>query len=120
MTAGTGWSAVKRRAALCLLALFLTFCAVWIASLLRCEWLTARYKEEFSPLYAQTGMLGAADSVKVLRYEETRAEVYYVSRGRAGSVVTFARREDLWTMERWRAVWSTSGSADGFVWPYVR
>ncbi len=46
------------------------------------------------------------------------ARVYYV--GGTGDILTFSKVDETWELEHngWETVWSKTGSADGFIWPY--
>ena len=39
---------------------------------------------------------------------------------RNGNILTYKKENGSWYFDRWETVWSRSGSADGFVWPYIR
>jgi hypothetical protein len=92
----------------------------WVISIVKCEILTLKYKKEFIGLELQTNMLTQAKSLKVLSYSEKTATVYYRSEG-GGDILEFRKDNNVWILNRWVAtVWSSSGSADGFMWPYIR
>ncbi len=92
---------------------------IWISSLVKCEVLTQKYYDDFALAYTQTTMLGDMEYFKVLRCDGETAEVYYVSKGRAGAdVLTFENRNGNWVGTSWEAVWSTSGSASDVIYPY--
>ncbi len=104
----------------CAVVLLLTFAVIWTASLAWCEYLTARWGEQFQDGWREVSLLNQPDRWKVLSYTKSSACVYYAGES-AGETLTFVRDGDgPWTCCRWRAVWSDSGSADGFVWPYIR
>lgn len=93
---------------------------IWGASLIKCEVLTYQHGEEFMTLYQQTNMLEDQKYYKVLDYSDATARVYYVSVNRAGNVLSFTKKNGSWELDKWETVWSKSGSADGFIWPYLR
>ena len=95
---------------------------VWIASLLICENLTMRFGEQFEELYQDYTMISEVDYLKVLKYNDIYAEVYYVTKGACGNIVWFSRNDSqsAWSCVCWDTIWSTSGSAEGLVWPYIR
>jgi len=97
-----------------ILALFLI---VWGASLLKCEWLTREYYDEFEFAYRDNTMITDVEWFKVLMCDGNTAEVYYVS-DTCGDIVVFANQNGSWAKTEWRTVWSISGSASGAVWPY--
>lgn len=86
---------------------------------IKTEYLTLRYGKEFVGLEQQTNMLDASRYLKVFSYSENKAEVFYVSD--TGDMITFVKNDDAeWKLEEWKTVWSESGSADEFIWPYYR
>ncbi len=96
------------------------FVLLWIGSLLKCEILTYKHRCEFADLYQQTNMIDDVDFLKVIDYSDTTAQVYYVSKGTFGILMIFNKEKNEWLVENWRTVWSEVGSADGFLWPYIR
>ena len=87
----------------------------------RAEYLTARHGAEFSQGYLQTGMVDAVDFWKVMAYRADAAQVYYSLPDDGGGILLdFVRDGDGWSLQSWAAVWSSSGSADGWIWPYYR
>ncbi len=98
------------------------FPAYWFGSIAKCEILTLFYGEQFDGLQLQNTMFGDIDYLKVLDYSPDAAQIYYVSKGRtSGDILLFEKRGDQWVHTEWeRTVWSKSGSADGFIWPYIR
>lgn len=107
------------RVSIIVLAVFLL---VWGASILKCEVLTYFYGSQFSIIYQENTMMGEIDYLKILNYSTRTARVYYVSKNRTGGdILIFTKRNGKWVYEKWeRTVWSKTGSADGFVWPYIR
>lgn len=98
------------------------FCFIWGISVLKCEILTWKYGGQFKTVYQENNMMGDIDYLKVLNYSETNARIYYVSKNRAGGdILSFSKHNDVWKYDKWeRTVWSKTGSADGFIWPYIR
>ena len=33
---------------------------------------------------------------------------------------TFVLKDEHWTLDKWSTIWSKTGSADDFIWPYYR
>lgn len=95
---------------------------VGIVPYIRVEVLTWQHKSEFSTLYNLNGMLKDIEYFKIMSYSKKSAEVYYVSRGKkAGFLYKFVQNDKgEWQLEGWDVVWSSSGSADNFIWPYYR
>lgn len=98
------------------------FLLFWAGAIIKCEILTYLHGTEFTTLYKETHILGEQEYLKVLNYSDTSARVYYVGiENRGGAVLLFVKKDGQWTFDKWgREIWSKSGSADGFVWPYIR
>ena len=93
----------------------------WLASCAKCEVLTYQHGQEFETLYKENTMIGEVDYLKVLDYSDTSARIYYVGINRSdGNTVKYVKQKGQWVCEEWETVWSKTGSADGFVWPYIR
>ena len=85
---------------------------------IKAEYLTIRYGHEFIGLESQTNMLNSSRYHKVFNYSDTTATVFYVSD--SGDLIAFVKNEGVWKLKKWETIWSKSGSADGFIWPYYR
>ena len=84
---------------------------------LKAEVLTFQHGSEFEGLEQQTKMLAEARYYKVLSYTENTATVFYVSD--TGDLITFRRdSQGNWQYTDWVTIWSNTGSADEFYWPY--
>jgi sensor histidine kinase regulating citrate/malate metabolism len=92
---------------------------IWVVSLAKCEIYTVLYGHDFKDGYKQTHMLCGSQKVKVLKHSDSKAEVYYVNK-EGGDIISFKKVKDQWIMEEWNTIWSRTGSADGFMWPYIR
>lgn len=83
------------------------------------EILTIKYGNEFKGLEEQTNMLSDSKYHKVFSYNNTKAKVFYVSN--TGDMITFVKNDSGdWELYEWKTVWSSSGSAGEFIWPYYR
>lgn len=101
--------------------IFLCFTFFWLCSILRCEYLTWKYSSGFPIPKEVGGMIDGKDSMKILEYSNNHTIVYFVSSQRSsGDIVEFILINDKWVFSHWKTVWSKTGSADDFVWPYVR
>ena len=102
--------------------IFLVICFIlyWATSYIKCETLTLKHGNEFKTLYKYSGMIAEIDYLKVLDYSNTTAKIYYVSKDECGNLMYFLKKDDEWKSEKWETIWSSSGGADGFVWPYIR
>lgn len=105
-----------------ILSLILIFTIMWGCDFARCEYLTSKYGYQFEELYKENTMITDTEELKVIDYSDNFARVYYVSKGKTdGNILTFKKDNDKWKYFSWEeTVWSSSGSADGFVWPYGR
>ena len=114
---------MKKRKGILLLSL-LIICLLfffWLASYVKCEILTKKYSYLFSESYREYTMLSDVETVKVLSFNELYAKVYYITADRgSGNIISFTNQQGQWIAEKWQTVWSKTGSADGFVWPYFR
>ena len=98
------------------------FPAYWLSSIAKCEILTLMYGEKFEDGYLETGWFNDIQSFKVIDYSQAEATVYYINAERTvGFTIQFFKNQsDYFEFKSWDAVWSESGSADGFIWPYIR
>lgn len=97
------------------IALFLIIAFPYLKS----EYLTQRYGNEFKELYLQTGMIEEIEYFRVLKKNNESADVNYITKDHSSSVlITFKLENQNWILNEWRTIWSKSGSADDFIWPY--
>ena len=83
------------------------------------EILTVKYGKQFAQEYRQSGLIENIEYYKVFSYDEHYAQVYYVEEGHSTrNFMVFARKGQEWKLESWQCLWSASGSADDFVWPF--
>ena len=102
-----------------ILSIVLILLGVIFFPYLKVEYLTMKYGDEFVGLEQQTKMLNDAKYLKVFSYNDTEAVVYYLSDTR--SLITFNKDSDNnWQYKEWRVIWSKSGNADEFIWPYYK
>lgn len=89
----------------------------WIGSILKCEILTVSLKEQLINLddgWAKNGKF------KVLNLGDDYALVYW-SCEYSGSTFSYIKENGEWKFNRCeKTIWSKHGSADGFIWPYIR
>lgn len=104
------------------LIFFILLMSIWGISILKCEILTYHFGKQFEGVYQENTMIGEIEYLKVLNYSNDFARVYFVSKNRTcGNVLTFSKQGDGWMYDGWeKTVWSKQGSADGFIWPYIR
>lgn len=104
-----------------LLAAVLIFLLYWGGCLAKCEILTYLHGDEFSEAYKENTMIGPQKYWKVISYSGDTASVYFVAENRAfGNLLQFEFIDGQWVHTTWDTVWSKTGSADGFIWPYIR
>ena len=103
---------------LIILILFIMLIAVPYA---KAEVLTYKYGDQFQELYKQTNIIADIEYLKVIEYSDKLAKVCYISKDHQSSnVITFKQQDETWVIDSWVTIWSKTGSADGFVWPYYR
>ena len=84
---------------------------------IKAEILTMKYGDEFDGLQKQTNMRSNAEYYRVLSYSHDTAKVFYVSG--SGDLLTFKKdATGAWKYSEWKTIWSNSGSASEFMWPY--
>jgi len=86
----------------------------------RVEFLTFRHGAEFTLPEDIAWYVGYLDSIKVLEYTDSSARIYFYTRRGIAFEVHFARARNgnEWLLETWRTVWSYTGTAGSYVWPY--
>ena len=92
---------------------------LWLGAIAKCEILTYLHGDEFADAWKNNSMLHDVDTFKVLECEKWYAKVYYKS-PEGGDVLLFERDTGGWSPMLWYTVWSKQGSADDFIWPYIR
>lgn len=111
---------MKKRSAIILLIIFFSIPFIWLVSLIRCEVLTRLHGNEFLNIHKETNMLDEIEFLRVLDYTKSRAQIYYAGADKSsGDIVGFVRCGDIWEFNEWETVWSSQGSADGIIWPYL-
>ena len=103
------------------------FVLYWISSIAMCEYNTHKYGEIFrNTKIHDIGGEGYLNdcNIKVIKYNNDYAKVYAVfenTQNEVGLVYYFVKTENGdWVFDYYDAVYSTTGSADGFIWPYIR
>lgn len=90
---------------------------------LKVELLTLIHGEMFecSAFPSEFPMVDDISYCKVMQYKEEKAQVLYVSKGSVTILVYYKKdNNDNWVVHDWKCVWSSTGSADGFIWPFYR
>ena len=113
---------MKKIARLCLI-LFIIL-EPWIVTLIHCEILSAKYYDESLLEACNTNGMVEVDTIKILDYKPfSYCKVYGKSTDTGNIFILLYDHENddtEWEVVHWDTVWSKSGSADGFVWPYIR
>lgn len=108
------WKGIK----LIILMSIAAFILYWLFSIGICEYNTYVHGNEFDSFPA---LVDPESKVKVLEYGNDTARIYTESgKYGNGNIITYKKENGNWYFDRWETVWSGSGSADGFVWPYIR
>ena len=102
-----------------LLILIMLFAVVWGGSLIRCEVLTSKHGAEFTIPDVVTAWFGDDGTAKVISYSSQAAKVYYYSiEDGFAEEIYFIKHGNAWVFDTWGTVWSSTGNADDFMWPY--
>lgn len=96
--------------------IFIVIILIWLIPYVKGEVLTYRYGKEFQEAYQSIGMIDNVKCLKVMKYSDNSAEVYYI--GSSGNLVNFVRKNNLWQVSSWNTVWSKNGNASEYIWPY--
>lgn len=101
-----------------LLITLLLITIYWLGSIVRCEIVTKQHGDEFMMFQE----VSTASKFKILTYEDDFARIYCVNFNESnGSIHNFIKEDGIWKYNAWEGGgWSKSGSADGFIWPYIR
>lgn len=121
-----------------IIALFLIYLAV---PYFQAGHLTKKYGTEFLDLYSENGFYDNIEYLKVFQYRDEKTNLYYLDDDRlkeelrdlgrdyavvlyveenhsSASLFIFYDEDGQWKLSSWNLIWSTSGTADGFMWPY--
>jgi len=128
----------KRSRSKSILTPAIIFLIFWLGAVVHSEILTFKHGHEFETAFYEAQLynaIGHLGHLKILRYSDTTARVYFVSINRyggisgseigdrlGGHVFVFSNDDGQWVVrEQERLVWSRTGSArNGFVWPHIR
>lgn len=92
---------------------------MWYACL-KCEFYTYKYEDIFIKILNEEKCYDTSGTVKVLEYSENSARIYLVSeKYKYGTVLDYKKMNGIFTRVNDKVIWSR-GSADDFVWPYIR
>ena len=103
--------------------------------------LTEKYGSEFLELYGENGFYNDIEYLKVFQYRDEKADIYCLDNDRlekelrslgndyavvlyieenhsSASLFIFCDENGQWKLLNWNLIWSASGTADGYMWPY--
>ncbi len=96
----------------------------WIASIIHCEILTAKYSDEYLLDACNNNMVGRLDTLKILDYKPYSYCKAYGKTNESGNLFILIYDgyigQPSWNAVYWDTIWSKTGNADGFVYPYIR
>ena len=105
------------------------------------ERLTKKYGLEFEERYKDNGYCESIDYLKVFKYHDESVDISYLDNRKLknrlnnlgedyalvlyiednhsfAELYVFHDEGDRWVLSEWNTIWSYSGSADSFMWPY--
>lgn len=108
---------IKIKKSILIIIVCVAFLLLLFSPYIKAEILTVKYGDEFDGLQKQTNMLSDAEYYRVVSYSLDTAKVFYVSN--SGDLLTFKKDSaGAWKYSGWKTIWSDSGSASEFIWPY--
>lgn len=88
---------------------------------LRVELNTYLHKGEFQNEFLQTHMIDEIEYLKVFDCTPDTAQVLYIVHGHEATIMTyFSKYNGSWNLDSWTVLWSATGSAEKFFWPYYK
>lgn len=114
---------IKKAFKIIIITILAFFLVIWAGNIIEIEITTFIHKNEFPPIAYDNSMIGEIKYFKIIKYSKEEAKLYYVCKDRtSGNIVSYKKDDSgKWIYSSWdETVWSTSGSADGFMWPYGR
>jgi len=105
---------------------FILFMLIWTGTLAKNRILTELHRDEIASLeFYESEPLPEFEWYRILSYSETEIEIYYVNKfgdSTFGGIVNYRYLPNInmWSHNYtgYDCLWSTSGSADNFIWPY--
>lgn len=84
---------------------------------------TVLFGGQFRSLYDASGWIEDFRYFKVMKYNDSYADVLYVAeseqaRSTATFLYHFQKDKGQWELESWECLWSRSGNAEKFFYPY--
>lgn len=117
---------------------FLIYCLI---PYFKANILTTKYGAEFLSLYSKNGFYNDIEYLKVFQYRNEKAGIIYLYKDdlkkeldilnddyavvlyieenhSSAALFIFYDSNGKWELSSWDVIWSFSGTADGFMWPY--
>jgi len=116
-----GYDHMKKFLVFNLFVIFVIIIFIWSIPIINNEIKTVKYGDEFYDSYKQSNMINSIKSYKVLEYSDSKSKVYYISvynKSESGFVFHFEKSGEKWSMIGYDCIWSETGSAESFIWPY--
>lgn len=119
--------------------IFLILAIILAIPYIQVERLTQKYGKEFKKLYSQNGFYEDIEYLKILKYKDINACVYYpneeikkniqqdedsvvvlyVEENHSScAIYIFLEDDQGWKLEKWETIWSFLGNSEGIMWPY--
>ena len=113
----------KKTILILILALVIPFAVKWTVDIIKCEMLTKEYGGEYVDIVLEDMDCERLAKIKVLEYSDNFAKIYYVLNHYKTMKPAYGFLVEIKDGKRTgseHCVWSSMGSADGFIWPYGR
>lgn len=119
----------------------LPFLIYFLIPYLEVNILTSKYGAEFSSLYSKNGFYNNIEYLKIFQYRGEKVDMVYLYKDdlkkeldvlnddyavvlyieenhSSAALFIFYDANGEWELSSWDVIWSFSGTADGFMWPY--
>ncbi len=100
------------------MVILLTVLAALVYPVIYTEYTTKNHFDGFSEYMNSDISLITAQDLKILKYSDNIAKVYYFTPNGHGDVLYFTKTDGGWVNDSWDTYCSVSGNADRIVWPY--
>ena len=102
----------------CLIIVSILLC--WSYSYIKCEINTSKYSKIFKEILDNENMYDTTGKIKVIEYSEQSAKIYLTSKKyKYGVELCYKNINGEMKRVSDKVIWS-QGSADDFIWPYIR
>ncbi len=113
-------------ASMVLIFIIFVFVLCWGVSIIKCEYLTHKYAQEYERIVLDGCEPERLHKIKVLDCKDSYIRIYYVldyygtTKPGYGFVAEIKDGERMNPALADKCIWSNYGSADGYIWPYGR